>query len=88
MRLFFVFVCFIHEVRPNPDSLLYKNLHRTPTPYPYPLILPLNPSPMKWDENPSRPSYSTSLVVVDGVMIFIHFFLLRKYLSLEFYCIV
>ena len=60
------------RVRPNPDSLLYKNLHLnpTPTPYPYLLTLPLSPTRMKWDDNPSRSSYSTSLVVVDGVLIF------------------
>ena len=58
---------------PNLVSLLYKNVHLnpTPTPYPYPLTLPLNPTPMKWDDNPWRPSYSTLLVVVDGVLIFI-----------------
>ena len=65
---------------PNPITAL------TPKPQPYPSNLPLNPTPTKWDDNPSRPSYSMSFVGV--VLIFIYLFLdlVIQYLSLELYC--
>ena len=40
------------------------------------LPLPLNPTPTKLGDNPSRPSDSTSLVVVDRFLIFILFIFL------------